>query len=116
MCPRVLNLLYPCCTRAPVWQRSSTSYASRALPRRLCETEPRRAVFRALAQLEAVTSQLRVESLRRRGSSRNCSRSRADTVASVSRKIVWTAVALLVAVVVAALVVVKFLEFVASQN
>jgi undecaprenyl pyrophosphate phosphatase UppP len=34
----------------------------------------------------------------------------------VSRKIVWTAVALLVAVVVAALVVVKFLEFVASQN
>jgi len=34
----------------------------------------------------------------------------------VSRKIVWTAVALLVAVVVAALVVVKFLDFVASQN
>ena len=60
--------------------------------------------------------QPRVESLRRGRPSREYSRSRADTVASVSRKIVWTAVALLVAVVVAALVVVKFLDFVASQN
>jgi hypothetical protein len=34
----------------------------------------------------------------------------------MSRKVIWTAVALLVAAVIATLVVIKFLDFVASQN
>jgi hypothetical protein len=34
----------------------------------------------------------------------------------MSRKVTWTAVALLIASVIATLVVIKFLEFVANQN
>jgi hypothetical protein len=34
----------------------------------------------------------------------------------MSRKVTWTAVALLIAAVIATLVVIKFLEFVANQN
>jgi hypothetical protein len=39
-----------------------------------------------------------------------------DTVSHISRTVIWTAVAVLVVAVVATLVVIKFLEFVASQN
>jgi hypothetical protein len=48
--------------------------------------------------------------------SRSDSTSRADTVSHMSRKVTWTAVALLIAAVIATLVAIKFLEFVANQN
>ena len=39
-----------------------------------------------------------------------------NTVSHISRKLTWTAVVLLIAAVIAMLVVIKFLEFVANQN